>query len=92
MSDCALAIRTQRLDLHTVLPAEYELLAQDRADPRLWIDRGFANPHGHLVDDPGPLPHRIPRIAAHPEAAPYLLRMAVLRAEGVIVLGLSVRS
>lgn len=80
-----LMLRTAHLDLHTVRPADYALLAADRSDPRLWVDRGFANPHGHLVDDPGPLPYRLPRIAANPAAAPYLLRMAVLRDEAVIV-------
>lgn len=78
-------IRTRRLDLHTVRPADYALLAVDRADPRLWVDRGFGNPVGHLVADPGPLPFRIPRVEANPDAAPYLLRMAVLRDEAVIV-------
>lgn len=78
-------IQTARLDLHAVQPAEYSLLAIDRADPRLWLDRGFSNPYRHLVDDPGPLVHRIPRILADPTAAPYLLRMAVLRESGAIV-------
>ncbi len=72
-------IVTPRLELHYVTPAEYELLAVNREDPRLWIDRGFTNPHRHLVDDPGPLPYRIPRIRRQPETAPYLLRLAVLR-------------
>ena len=78
-------ITTARLELHHVRPAEYELLAVDRADPRLWVDRGFANPHRHLVDDPGPLPHRIPRIRRQPDIAPYLLRLAVLRDVRVII-------
>ena len=78
-------IRTGRLDLHAVLPGEYAILEVDRADPRLWVDRGFTNPYGHLVDEPGPLRHRIPRIAADPDAFPYLLRLAVLRDAGVIV-------
>lgn len=85
MDDERLILRTARLDLHTVLPGEYRLLAVDRSDPRLWADRGFANPAGHLVADPGPLPHRIPRIEADPQAAPFLLRMAVLRAAGTII-------
>ena len=85
MPDDDVTIRTARLDLHAVSPAEYEILAVDREDQRLWVDRGFSNPHGHLVDDPGPLVHRIPRIRADPAAAPYLLRLAVLRDERVIV-------
>lgn len=83
--DPDLLIATERLDLHTVLPAEYALLVHDRADPRLWADRGFTNPHRHLVDDPGPLPFRIPRVAADPDAAPFLLRLAVLREEAVVI-------
>lgn len=85
MSGDDLTIRTARLDLQAVQPHEYALLAVDRADPRLWVDRGFTNPYRHLVDDPGPLPHRIPRIQADPGAAPYLLRLAVLRDEQIIV-------
>ncbi len=72
-----LVIFTQNLALHTVTPADYELLAVDRSDPNLWQDRGFTNPFRHLVDDPGPLPYRIPRIRANPNLAKYLLRLAV---------------
>jgi ribosomal-protein-alanine N-acetyltransferase len=78
-------IVTPRLELHVVWPDEYRRLAVDRADPQLWVDRGFTNPHRHLVDDPGPLRHRIPRVAADPEAAPFYLRLAVLRADHTIV-------
>ncbi|MFN8171107.1 MAG: GNAT family N-acetyltransferase [Candidatus Nanopelagicales bacterium] len=85
--DRDLVIRTPRLDLHTVRPADYALLEADPADPRLWVDRGFTNPTGHLVHDPGPLPYRLPLIAADPLAAPYLMRVAVLREEAVIVGG-----
>jgi [ribosomal protein S5]-alanine N-acetyltransferase len=85
MTGSDLLIATARLDLHTVLPSEYAILAVDRADPRLWIDRGFGNPERHLVEDPGPLPYRFPRIEADPEAAPYLLRLAVLRSERIVI-------
>lgn len=80
-----LPILTPRLELHAVTPAEYEILDRDRAHPDLWVNRGFANPHRHLVDDPGPLRHRIPRIRQQPAAAPYLLRLAVLRHERSII-------
>jgi len=80
-----LVLTGPRLDLHTVLPHEYAILKVDRADPRLWRDRGFTNPAGHLVEDPGPLPYRQPRVEADPAAAPYLLRLAVLREESVVV-------
>ncbi|MEI6217127.1 MAG: GNAT family N-acetyltransferase [Actinomycetes bacterium] len=85
MEDLDLLIRTAHLDLHTVTPGDYELLAVNRADPKLWQGRGFANPFGHLVDDPGPLPFRIPRIAKDPTLAKYLLRMAVYRPTSEII-------
>ncbi len=78
-------IVTERLELHAVTPGEYEILAIDRADSRLWIDRGFTNPHGHLISDAGPLPHRIPRIRKDPSLAPYLLRLAVLQESRTII-------
>lgn len=78
-------IHTARLDLHHVRPAEYAWLAVDREDPRLWVDRGFSNPHRHLVDDPGPIPFRMTLIADDPQTAPLLLRMAVLRTDAVII-------
>lgn len=78
-------IVTERLELHEVRPAEYARLKVDRADPELWVDRGFSNPLRCLVDDPGPLPHRIPRIEADPSAADYLLRLAVLRDERIVI-------
>ncbi|MEI6217090.1 MAG: GNAT family N-acetyltransferase [Actinomycetes bacterium] len=85
MEDLDLLIRTPRLDLHTVTPRDYELLAVDRADSKLWQGRGFSNPYGHLVDDPGPLPFRIPRIKKDPTLAKYLLRMAVYRPTNEII-------
>lgn len=85
MTQDALLIRTPRLDLHTVRPQDYALLSLDRAHPSLWVDRGFTNPHRLLMDDPGPLAYRTPLVEADPEAAPYLLRVAVLREEAVIV-------
>jgi ribosomal-protein-alanine N-acetyltransferase len=79
------AISTARLQLQAVLPREYEILAFDRSDPALWIDRGFTNPHGYLHADPGPLPYRLPQIREHPERAAYLLRMAVHRESATII-------
>jgi RimJ/RimL family protein N-acetyltransferase len=80
-------IRTPRLDLHTVRLRDYALLQVDRADPSLWIDRGFTNPHRYLVDDPGPLPYRIPLATSAPSSTPYLLRVAVDRATATIIGG-----
>lgn len=79
------SITTRRLELVAILPEEYERLAVDRADPTLWTDRGLTNPYRYFVDDPGPLEHRIPRVRANPSFAAYAVRLAVLRAERVII-------
>lgn len=78
-------LATKRLELHVVRPADYALLATDRADPRLWSDRGFSNPWGHLVANPGPIPYRLPIVSADPDAAPLLLRVGVERASAAII-------
>ncbi|MEI6648817.1 MAG: GNAT family N-acetyltransferase [Actinomycetes bacterium] len=85
MTDENLIIFTKNLALYTVTPDDYELLAVNREDPLLWQDRGFTNPYRHLVDDPGPLPYRIPRIRSNPDLAKYLLRLAVYQPTKEIV-------
>ena len=47
--DQDLVIQTNRLRLFTVLPNEYEVLAKDQADPKLWLDRGFSDPDKHFL-------------------------------------------
>ena len=80
-----LIIESDRLLLYTVLPAEYELLEIDRAHPNLWIDRGFSDPNKHFLIGPDPIKHRLPRVRQHPEWAKYLLRMAVLKYEKIVI-------
>ncbi len=80
-----LIIESDRLLLYTVLPAEYELLEIDRAHPNLWIDRGFSDPNKHFLIGPDPIKHRLPRVRQHPEWAKYLLRMAVLKDEQIVI-------
>ena len=78
-------IGTERLELLAILPEEFGRLEVDRADPTLWVDRNMTNPYRHLVDEPGPLVHRIPRVKANPEFAPYAVRLAVLRDTRTII-------
>lgn len=73
-----LVIRTPNLILCTVLPAEYEILARDPSDPKLWRDRDITNPYGHFIRESGPLPWKISKVRRNPELAKYLLRLAVL--------------
>mgnify|MGYP006283435661 CR=1 FL=1 len=80
-------ISTDRLEVHYVLPSEYQQLMANPSDPALWVNRGFANPYGYFVHEPGPLRFRYPLVLADPSKAPYLLRVAVLRDAAEIIGG-----
>ena len=78
-------ITTKRLQLHTVLPDEYLLLQKDLAHPDLWHKRGFTDSIKFFAPNPNPLEYRAPKIAANREWAKYLLRVAVLRDNPIII-------
>jgi ribosomal-protein-alanine N-acetyltransferase len=78
-------ITTPRLDLVSLRPEEFPLGANEGLSARVWESRDLANPYRHLVDEPGPLPHRIAKVQADPTGTPWYLRLAVLRQEGVII-------
>ena len=79
------AIETERLYLHTVLPDEYPLLAQNLAHPNLWSNRGFSDRLKYFANNSNPIKYRAPRITANPDLAKYLLRVAVLKSEQIII-------
>ena len=83
--DQDLTIETERLNLHTVLPDEYPLLVQNLAHPNLWSNQSFTDPHQYFANNPNQIKYRAPRIAANPELAKYLLRVAVLKSEQIII-------
>ena len=80
-----LTIETERLYLHTVMPDEYPLLVRNLAHPNLWSNRGFSDPLQYFANNPNPLKYRAPRITANPKLAKYLLRLAVLKSEQIII-------
>ena len=83
--DQDLTIETERLYLHTVMPDEYPLLLQNLAHTNLWSNRGFTDPLKYFANNPNPIKYRAPRITANPELANYLLRVAVLKSEQIII-------
>ena len=83
--DQDLVIQTKRLLLFTVLPSEYEVLAKDQADPKLWLDRGFSDPDKHFLTNQNPIKYRLPKVRQNPEYAKYLLRVAVLKDNPIII-------
>jgi RimJ/RimL family protein N-acetyltransferase len=83
--DQDLVIQTNRLLLYTVLPSEYEALAIDEADPKLWLDRGFSDPDKYFLNNPNPIKYRLPKVRQNPEYAKYLLRVAVLKDNPIII-------
>lgn len=46
---------------------------------------GFSNPHRHLVEVPGPLVHRIPRVKVDPSFAEIGLILAIEKSENIII-------
>jgi len=78
-------ISTSRLRLATVFPTEYQLMKDFKAPADLWQGRGFKNSNLHLVNEGGPLRHRIPRIEKDPLFAPFALRLAVLKESSEII-------
>ena len=83
--DQDLVIQTNRLLLYTVLPSEYEALAIDQADSNLWLDRGFSDPDKYFLNNPNPIKYRLPRVRQNPEYAKYLLRVAVIKDNPIII-------
>ena len=83
--DQDLVIQTNRLLLYTVLPSEYEALAVNEADANLWLDRGFSDPDKYFLNNPNPIKYRLPRIRQNPEYAKYLLRVAVIKDNPIII-------
>ena len=78
-------ITTKRLHLHTVLPDEYLLLQEDLTHPDLWLKRGFTDQIKYFATNPNPIKYRAPRVAANPGWAKYLLRVAVLKNNPIII-------
>jgi RimJ/RimL family protein N-acetyltransferase len=70
-------IDTERLTLRALTPEEYQLLEKDSRSPLVWEGKDFIDFHTHLENRPSPLGHRIPRIKANPEFAPFALRLAI---------------
>ena len=68
-----------------MLPSEYEALAMNQADPKLWLDRGFSDPDKYFLNNLNPIKYRLPRIRQNPEYAKYLLRVAVLKDNSIII-------
>ena len=79
-------IYTENLALYTVELAEYELLEADYAHPKLWLDRGFSDPHKYFLNNRNPIPYRINQVRKDHKVAKYLLRVAVLR-ENMEIIG-----
>jgi len=68
-----------------VLPNEYEALAIDQDDPKLWLDRGFSDPNKHFLNNQNLIKYRLPKVRQNPEYAKYLLRVAVLKDNPIII-------
>lgn len=79
-------IETERLDL-LLLPVadllDYEERIAAGTDPLVGLP--CSNPFGVLVDDMGPLRHRIPQVRERPETNPWLVHVITERASSFAV-------
>ncbi len=80
-----LTIATDRLILHTVLAPEYALLNESYSHQQLWLDRGFSDPIKYFENNKHPIKYRITQVLENPDSAKYLLRVAVLKKDPIII-------
>jgi RimJ/RimL family protein N-acetyltransferase len=80
-----LTISTDRLILHTVLAPEYALLDESYSHQQLWLDRGFSDPIKYFENNKHPIKYRITQVLENPDSAKYLLRVAVLKKDSMII-------
>ena len=71
--------------LHTVLAQEYALLQESYVHEGLWRDRGFSDPLRYFENNNHPIKYRIAQVFANPDSAKYLLRVAVLKNDPMII-------
>lgn len=76
---------TPRLELH-LIPGD-DLIAMLRAPdtPGLLADAPYTNEHRVLLDDPGPLPWRVPQVEEDPGRNRWFIRFIVLRSTRVAI-------
>ena len=80
-----LTIATDRLILHTVLGPECALLDESYSHQQLWLDRGFSDPIKYFENNKHPIKYRITQVLENPDSAKYLLRVAVLKKDPIII-------
>jgi [ribosomal protein S5]-alanine N-acetyltransferase len=78
-------IETERLDLVLIGAKDLITLFRDSETPTLWQDKPYVNPHRVLMDDPGPLPWRVPQVEADPSLNRWFVRFIVLKASREVV-------
>jgi ribosomal-protein-alanine N-acetyltransferase len=78
-------ISTERLDLVLLSVEEVLTYADVAPGADLLADKPFANPHGLLVDDVGPLHYRIRQVRADPSVNPWLVHVMVERSSNTAI-------
>jgi [ribosomal protein S5]-alanine N-acetyltransferase len=78
-------IETERLDLVLIGSDDLIMLFRDCDNPSLWQDKPYVNPHRVLMDDPGPLPWRVPQVEQDPSLNRWFVRFIVLRSSREVI-------
>jgi RimJ/RimL family protein N-acetyltransferase len=78
-------LETDRLRLHLIPAGELISLLEDPLEPSLWDAKPFVNPHRLLMDDPGPLPWRVPQVREDATRNIWFMRWIVLKESEEII-------
>lgn len=76
-----MAFETARLRCQALTLEDYETF--EAGDKPNWT--GFTNPHNHLMEEPTPLPFRIPRVKANPEFAEIAIILAISKDSNEVI-------
>ena len=78
-------IETPRLMLRLIPAAELITLFREPNNPALWANKPFSNPHRVLIDDPGPLPWRVPQVEQDPSLNNWFVRWIINKQSSTII-------
>lgn len=75
------AFETARLRCHSLMLEDYAIF--EAGNKPNWM--GFTNPYNHLLEEPTPLPFRIPRVKANPDFAEIAIILAISKDRSEVV-------
>ena len=78
-------ILSERLVLHHIDSNDLITLFEDPTNDSIYSEKPYANPHGVLVKESGPLRWRVPQVKSNPELNKWFVRFIVLKNSNEII-------